>query len=183
MCIRDSFWREGAGWSLSQNVLDGIEVWLKLCKGQDLSAEELKKFSKILSGNVITRSGRRTLESLDPEQSYTLDDLIAQCGLDATAETPWMSVLKVSDREVAYITSVRRRGEKLLSGKPRIRISTIHKAKGGEADNVALFLDSSRACVESLDQDSEVRVFYVGATRAKKHLHLIEPTGYYGFAA
>ena len=40
------FWREGAGWSLSQNVLDGIEVWLKLCKGQDLSAEELKKFSK-----------------------------------------------------------------------------------------------------------------------------------------
>jgi superfamily I DNA/RNA helicase len=94
-----------------------------------------------------------------------------------------MSVLKVSDREVAYITSVRRRGEKLLSGKPRIRISTIHKAKGGEADNVALFLDSSRACVESLDQDSEVRVFYVGATRAKKHLHLIEPTGYYGFAA
>ena len=177
------FWREGAGWSLSQNVLDGIEVWLKLCKGQDLSAEELKKFSKILSGNVITRSGRRTLESLDPEQSYILDDLIAQCGLDATAETPWMSVLKVSDREVAYITSVRRRGEKLLSGKPRIRISTIHKAKGGEADNVALFLDSSRACVESLDQDSEVRVFYVGATRAKKHLHLIEPTGYYGFAA
>ena len=131
---------------------------MKLCKGQDLSAEELKKFSKILSGNVITRSGRKTLESLDPEQSYTLDDLIAQCGLDATAETPWMSVLKVSDREVAYITSVRRRGEKLLSGKPRIRISTIHKAKGGEADNVALFLDSSKACVESLDQDSEVRV-------------------------
>ena len=93
-----------------------------------------------------------------------------------------MNVLKVSDKEIGYITSVRRRGERLLSGSPRIRISTIHKAKGGEADNVALFLDSTKACMESLDQDSEVRVFYVGATRTKKHLHLIESTGNYGFA-
>ena len=27
------FWREGSGWSISPNVLTGIEVWLKLCKG------------------------------------------------------------------------------------------------------------------------------------------------------
>jgi len=176
------FWREGAGWSLSQNVLNGIEVWLKLCKGLSLSAAELKNFSKILSGNVISKSGRKLLESLDPEHTYTLDDIKDKCQLNATSESPWMSVLKVSDKEIAYITSVRRRGERLLSGSPRIRISTIHKAKGGEADNVALFLDSTKACTENLDQDSEVRVFYVGATRTKKHLHLIESTGQYGFA-
>ena len=176
------FWREGAGWSLSQNVLNGIEVWLKLCKGLSLSAAELKTFSKILNGNVISKSGRKLLDSLDPEHTYTLDDIKDKCQLDATSESPWMSVLKVSDKEIAYITSVRRRGERLLSGSPRIRISTIHKAKGGEADNVALFLDSTKACTENLDQDSEVRVFYVGATRTKKHLHLIESTGHYGFA-
>jgi superfamily I DNA/RNA helicase len=176
------FWREGAGWSLSQNVLNGIEVWLKLCKGLSLSAAELKNFSKILNGNVITKSGRRNLESLDPDLFYTLDDIIERCSLSVNAKTPWMNVLKVSDKEIGYITSVRRRGERLLSGSPRIRISTIHKAKGGEADNVALFLDSTKACMESLDQDSEVRVFYVGATRTKKHLHLIESTGNYGFA-
>tara|TARA_Y100000289_G_scaffold22741_1_gene22185 strand:- start:464 stop:706 length:243 start_codon:yes stop_codon:yes gene_type:complete len=77
--------------------------------------------------------------------------------------------------------SVRRRGERILTGSPRIRISTIHKAKGGEADNVVLFLDSTKACVESLDQDSEIRTFYVGATRAKQSLHLIEPTTKHGF--
>ena len=72
-------------------------------------------------------------------------------------------------------------GEKILTDKPRIKISTIHKAKGGEADNVALLLDSSRACAESPDQDGEVRTFYVGLTRAKKALHLIESHSQYGF--
>ena len=61
----------------------------------------------------------------------------------------------------------------ILSADPRIRVSTIHRAKGGEADNVALLLDSTKACVESEDQDAEKRVWYVGATRAKKELHII----------
>ena len=99
-----------------------------------------------------------------------------------TKETPWYEVLKVSEKERIYITSVRRMGESILTGTPRIKISTIHKAKGGEADNVALLLDSSRACVESMDQDSEIRTFYVGLTRAKKSLHIIESQSHYGFA-
>ena len=35
------FWREGTGWSISPNVLNGIEVWLKLCKKQDLTSEKI----------------------------------------------------------------------------------------------------------------------------------------------
>ena len=170
------YWREGTGWSISPNVINGIEVWLKLCKNQNLSSAELKNFAKILNPNIISKSGRKSLSSLDAERTYTLDDILESCSLSVTHETPWQKVLKVSDQEVAYIMSVRRRGERILTGTPRIRISTIHKAKGGEADNVALLLDSTKACVESLDQDSEIRTFYVGATRAKKTLHLIEST-------
>jgi len=175
------YWREGTGWSISPNVLNGIEVWIKLCKNLDLSTVELKNFVKLLNPNIITRSGRKKFSHLDPEQTYTLDDIIEKCSLNVSRETPWQKVLKVSDQEIAYITSVRRRGERVLTASPRIRISTIHKAKGGEADNVALLLDSTKACVESLDQDSEVRTFYVGATRAKQSLHLIESTTKYGF--
>jgi len=175
------YWREGTGWSISPNVINGIEVWLKLCKNQSLSTSELKNFAKILNPTIISKSGRKLLSSLDVEQTYTLDDIIERCSLNVSHETPWQKVLKVSDQEVAYIMSVRRRGEKILTGKPRIRISTIHKAKGGEADNVALLLDSTKACVESLDQDSEIRTFYVGATRAKKTLHLIESNALHKF--
>jgi len=134
-----------------------------------------------LNPNIITKSGRKRFSHLDPEQTYTLKEIIEKCNLTASHETPWQNVLKVSDQETAYIMSARRRGERILTGTPRIRISTIHKAKGGEADNVALLLDSTKACVESLDQDSETRIFYVGATRAKQSLHLIESTTKYGF--
>jgi superfamily I DNA/RNA helicase len=175
------YWREGSGWSISPNVLTGIEVWLKLCKDQQLSAQELKKFSTLLTPDIITKSGKKVLANLDTEQTYNLADIQHQCSLLATAETPWYEVLRVSEKERIYITSVRRMGESILTGTPRIKISTIHKAKGGEADNVALLLDSSKACAESPDQDSEVRTFYVGMTRAKKALHIIESQSHYGF--
>lgn len=60
---------------------------------------------------------------------------------------------------------------------PRIRISTIHGSKGGEADNVALFTDLSSKTYESMQRypDDEARVFYVGATRARRNLHVMTP--------
>ena len=65
-----------------------------------------------------------------------------------------------------------------LSNKPRVKLSTIHAAKGGEADNVLLVLDMSKRTLESLQrsiekQDEEHRVWYVGVTRAKQNLYFI----------
>jgi len=176
------FWREGSGWSISPNVLTGIEVWLKLCKGLTATATELKILSTLLKSDIVVRSGRKKLATLDNETPYLLDDVKENFSISDLKEKPWYEVLKVAERERIYITSARQRGEKILTDKPRIKISTIHKAKGGEADNVALLLDSSRACAESEDQDGEIRTFYVGMTRAKKALHIIESQSQYGFA-
>jgi DNA helicase-2/ATP-dependent DNA helicase PcrA len=175
------FWREGSGWSISPNVLTGIEVWLKLCKGLTATAMELKTLSTLLRSDIVTKSGRKNLATLDNEIPYALDDVKENFCTSDLREKPWYEVLKVAEQERIYITSVRRMGEKILTDKPRVKISTIHKAKGGEADNVALVLDTSRACAESRDQDSEIRTFYVGMTRAKKALHLIEKQTRYGF--
>ena len=175
------YWYQGRGWSISPNVLTGIEVWLRLCKGHYLSAKELKEFSKSLSSGAATKAGKKNLEALDPELTYTLEDILPNLSPQISSQSKWHEVIKVSERERIYITSVRRMGESILSGKPRIRISTIHKAKGGEADNVALLLDSSKACTESPDQDGEIRTFYVGMTRARKELHLVESQNRYGF--
>ena len=175
------YWREGSGWSISPNVLRGIEMWLDLCRGRFLSAADIKKLSTLLISDVTTKQGRKQLGNLDTEETYGFSDVKTLGELTAEIDTPWHEVIKVSDRERIYITSVRRMGESILTGTPRIKISTIHKAKGGEADNVALLLDSSRACVESRDQDSEIRTFYVGLTRARKSLHIIESQSHYGF--
>ena len=60
-----------------------------------------------------------------------------------------------------------------------VDVSTIHQAKGAEADNVVLSLDLTAATASALanarHSASEHRVMYVGATRAKKSLFLLRP--------
>jgi DNA helicase-2/ATP-dependent DNA helicase PcrA len=72
-----------------------------------------------------------------------------------------------------------KKGESLTED-PRIRISTIHSAKGAQATNVMLLTDTMRRPysmwrkISTFDED-EARVWYVGLTRAKQNLHLIHP--------
>ena len=54
--------------------------------------EDLKTFSKLIHPNLITKSGRKLMASLESDQTYTLQDLVDNCGLKANSETPWQSV-------------------------------------------------------------------------------------------
>tara|TARA_R100000322_G_scaffold156567_1_gene116120 strand:- start:374 stop:625 length:252 start_codon:yes stop_codon:yes gene_type:complete len=74
-----------------------------------------------------------------------------------------------------------------LNQEPRIKVSTIHAAKGGEADNVILVLDNANKIRKAvmrniIKSDEEHRVWYVGTTRAKRNIYLlrakIERKGY-----
>ena len=175
------FWREGDGWSVSLNVLLAIEVWISLQRGKAVEPKLLKVFAKFIDPSLIKRAGRKAMGNLVEDLEYNLEHLKNLCGFEANHFMGWQKVLKLSEQVVAYIVSARRRGERILSEDPRIRVSTIHRAKGGEANNVAILMDSTKACVESEDQDAERRVWYVGMTRAKKELHIIEKSGRYGF--
>ena len=68
-------------------------------------------------------------------------------------------------------------GEK-LSKDARVKLSTIHAAKGGEADNVLLILDNTKTIREASEKsiekfDEEHRVWYVGVTRTKQNLYIM----------
>ena len=62
-----------------------------------------------------------------------------------------------------------------LGEAPRIRVSTIHGVKGGEADNVAILPDMGRLTYSNFETDpqDEHRCAYVAATRAKQNLHVL----------
>ena len=65
-----------------------------------------------------------------------------------------------------------------LDEEPRVQLSTIHAAKGGECENVILVLDNTNKIRKSTERnikkkDEEHRVWYVGATRAKQNLYLL----------
>ena len=88
--------------------------------------------------------------------------------------------IPLEERE--YLLVCLRRGEK-LGAPPRVRIDTMHGAKGDQEDNVVLLTDMTPRVQRGyeLDPDSEHRVFYVGATRARHNLYCIAPQGAYGY--
>ncbi len=59
---------------------------------------------------------------------------------------------------------------------PTIRISTIHGSKGREADRVVLHTSMTARIAAGMDkdEDSETRVWYVGSTRAKRRLDILD---------
>ena len=69
---------------------------------------------------------------------------------------------------------------KLFGPIPRILLSTIHGAKGGEADKVLVLPDLTKAALDQSDKspDELHRLFYVATKRAKKELHIVSPKNY-----
>lgn len=99
-----------------------------------------------------------------------MSDTSAERNLYKDAREPWHTALDlVSDRMRLY-----RQG--MLKKQPSIRLSTIHRVKGDEADHVLLLTDLSGTVTDKMKlygSDEEARVFYVGATRARHTLAVI----------
>ena len=137
--------------SIDQDHVRAIVLWERFRTGQEISVED----------DVFLR----------PFRAGAGNDLV------------WFDALKkipLNKRE--YYLSVLRAGYR-LQDKPKILINTIHGVKGGEADNVALMTDMTNKSYESmrLNADNEHRVFYVGATRARKNLIIINPQTIRGY--
>lgn len=159
--------------SLPEKVIEAVVCWERLRAGKEITLSQVKTVYSFMDASCIAR-GHRTMSKGDPEKLYSMETLTTDHGLGVTAI--WHEVLtKIGEGKVQYLIAILRRGAKL--SKPTIRLSTIHGAKGGEADNVLLLTDLSPkfAAEYNTNSDNMHRLFYVGVTRAKKSLHLILP--------
>jgi superfamily I DNA/RNA helicase len=159
--------------SIPDSVLHAVVSWERLRSGKTINATEVKNLYKYLGSNV--QRGFKTLNALDPESLFSMQNLTEKHGL--LTDAIWHEALvKIAEDKRHYIISLLRRGLRLNSTAP-IKLSTIHGAKGGEADNVMLFTDlSTRFMTEyTRNPDSINRILYVGITRARKALHVILP--------
>lgn len=159
--------------STKSEALDAVRAWEQLRKGNKVTTAQAKNIYAYMSPRHATKS---LLRGLDDKQEFDMVELKEKHGLKT--DVIWHDALdKLHEDDREYFIAALRRGEK-LTGTPRIRISTIHGVKGGEADNVMLMTDVSFQTHKNMQHslDDEARVFYVGATRAKENLHIITPS-------
>lgn len=152
-----------------------IVLWERLRKSEALAPAQLHEVYEAMTlGRGIDTDARVKLERCEREE-INLDTAREELGLRTDA--PWFEALdKIPDDEVAYIRRVvRHHGAKALTDAPKVHLSTIHAAKGGQADNVVLLTDLSRVIMREIqrDPDHERRVFYVGLTRTISTLQLV----------
>ena len=121
----------------------------------------------------MQRGSTALLDMLPPDAEVNYQELVKDFGMLAPLDRDAKDIARLSMDEKLYIAAIERRGES-IEGNPRIKLSTIHAMKGGEDDNVAVYLGSTQACMESKNPEDEHRVFYVAVTRAKQNLYLIE---------
>ncbi len=155
-----------------------MRLWELLLQGERISAEKVRLMYKQMLSRTQVAYGQKSMPQGEEGKFYSLTDLMQEHGL--LHDQPWeVGLGKVSETDKTYISACLRKGESLTE-EPRIRISTIHSAKGAQATNVMLLTDVMRRpyCMwrkmDYYDED-EARVFYVGRTRALKKLHLIHP--------
>lgn len=159
LCKREGvvYWA-GGRWSYDEPHVRAVRAYEALRKGHTVGGKDARLIAQYAPGAV------------EVEEAATYRDLFPHG--DAK---DWMSTLTaLSLDDFEYIRAALRRGES-LSKPGRVRVSTIHSVKGAEADNVLLLTSTNRRVRQSLRTDSERRVWYVGATRARARLVLAGP--------
>lgn len=177
---------------LVEKILDVTQVdihqghWLILAR----TGSRLKELAEVLREQGVyyqTKKGKSFKVGIyKAARNYTRNELLTEAEMKEIKEytggkepdsRPWFEAfVNAPHEEISYIKFMLSNGEKLLED-ARVRLSTIHAAKGGEEDNVILILDNARKIRRAVldnknKRDEEHRVWYVGATRAKKNLYL-----------
>lgn len=188
--------REGGTWLLLARSNYQLERYRELARGQGVvytlengewswtlpAVRAAVTYERLRKGEAVPRAEARAVWSytkrggempkLPPEVVWT--HLFGESALEAN----WMHGLPgISPGDREYIRALRALGES--TKKPgRVRIGTVHSAKGAEANHVVLNTDISQRVAHGahIDPDAEHRVQYVGVTRARVGLHLLLPT-------
>ena len=147
--------------SYKTRLYTAVKNYTRWTNGDKLSMSECKDLFEFLELD----------KELKEERMYGLEEF----GYSITDQ--WYEVFKSDPEENLYIREMLRNEQK-LSEPAKVKLSTIHAAKGGEATNVLIILDNTKKIREALGRsedkrDEENRVWYVGITRTKQNLFIM----------
>jgi len=176
--IEDTLYRKGLYYetrhkrSYEKDIQEAATDWEHLRQGQLLNYKQIEKIYGYMSPE---HRDKTLMQGMTKGSFYGIDQLTKDFGLKT--KKVWFEAFNdAGSRRIEYLRKMRANGEQ-LNKKPRIELSTIHAAKGGESQNVVLLTDLTKTTLDTYEKnpDDENRLFYVGATRTKENLHIIAP--------
>ena len=169
------FYERGDKTSINKRVHEAILAWEDVRKGKKLDIKRVKAFYNYVKIKTGVDKKFKGMANVDKDRMFTFDMLKESYGLKLDKDLPWFKALEnIESTKKTYVRMCLRRQENIRRA-PRIKLSTIHGSKGGEADNVMLLTDLTRKADVSYwsQRDEERRVFYVGMTRARNTLNIV----------
>lgn len=161
--------------SIKPSLLEAITTWETLRRGEAVAVEAARGAYEHMTTKKGVAHGHKQLPGFADGDTVTLEDLKTRGGL--LVDTIWHEALdRLPQADMSYILAARRRGEK-LSQRPRVRLSTIHGSKGGQADHVVLLKEMARRTYNEMlhgGEEDEARCWYVGVTRTRERLTIVE---------
>lgn len=128
----------------------------------------------LLKRGVKTNWSSTEAEQWDTVFTNELESVGAEPALVAAVRDG--SWCRLVDRGFAWRQQALRHGPE-LAAVPRMRVGTIHSVKGAEADNVALLTTTGAKVEQGMESpeqaDEEHRIAYVGVTRTRRNLYVI----------
>lgn len=127
-------------------------IWNKLfVEEKDISKAELDKMMTALDDK-----GKR---------------LLMERNFAALKKRGWAVSIPMPTKALEYFAHTR-----VSDDKPPVVFSTIHGAKGKEADNVTIYTSASQRVLDAYEHnpDAEHRLYYVGVTRSRKQLSIVD---------
>jgi DNA helicase-2/ATP-dependent DNA helicase PcrA len=177
------------------NIVRATRTSTAIFCGQPVDARDLEMLLKFIPSrgcDLLPHGVKQRVKELEGVVSLEMMrvDLRLERLLDRIrSRDPIAPLIKLPANERAYLRDLLVRHGDFPN--PKIRLTTIHGAKGREADTVVVIPDMSRATYEEYTDysrggfEAENRAAYVAVTRAKRRLILVSPRSrrHYDFPA
>jgi DNA helicase II / ATP-dependent DNA helicase PcrA len=175
----------GAMNPLDPQIFGAARAAQAVAAGAGVNADDLRSMLALVPSNGFGLLPRGMKTAAEKLKGSIAPDVVAKMLRGGTllsvaaAEGPLAVLKKLEPAARRYLERVQKRHGSFVS--PKVHLTTIHGAKGREADLVVVIPDMTKATYrESLDQRhggdaAEHRVAYVAATRAKERLVIASP--------
>jgi len=178
--------------SFSERQWRAIQAWHKVSKGESINKAEAENMYRYIRQLKDIDYGSEKFWRNEPDyKTYKFNDLVEWCGLEMSEEEgkkKWWWILRKNftpRQKIYFMRLLKRYGTDQLNKEPNIIIDTIHSVKGGEADHVVIHSKADYASdyrrKNKREKTDENRVYYTGATRAKRKLHLLASDDRYNY--